>query len=304
MLTSRFNVKQWDSDEAVPYEELLKNVPGIDALYCLLTDRISSEVLEAAGPSLKALTTMSVGYEHIDLDACKRLGIKVGNTPDVSTETVAELTVALLLATSRRIVEGVHAVKAGEWSTWKPMWLCGQGINNHTVGIVGMGRIGYAVAVRIKAFGPKSIVYSDVCENKFATKIGAKFVSLDELLTSSDFVISICPYNEHTAGLFSKATFAKMKRSAVFVNAGRGGVVNQDDLYDALVAGEIVAAGLDVTEPEPLPTNDKLLTLPNCVILPHIGSATIETRTHMAEIAVRNIVSVLDGQAMPCPVEF
>ncbi|XP_038625822.1 glyoxylate reductase/hydroxypyruvate reductase-like [Tachyglossus aculeatus] len=293
-------IEQWDSDEPVPRSELLKKVVGVQALYCLLTEKIDEEILKAAGPSLKVVSTMSVGYDHLSLDELKKRGIRVGYTPDVLTEAVAELTVALLLATSRRLIEAVDEAKNGGWGTWKPLWMCGYGLTQSTVGILGLGRIGTAIAERLKPFGVKKFLYTDVAPRaELAAKIPAEFVSLDELAKQSDFIAVCCALTPETQGICGKNLFSKMKNSAVFINTSRGGVVNQDDLYQALVKGQIAAAGLDVTVPEPLPTNHPLFTLKNCVILPHIASATMETRNAMAALAANNLLAGLKGEAMP-----
>ncbi|XP_028910440.1 glyoxylate reductase/hydroxypyruvate reductase isoform X2 [Ornithorhynchus anatinus] len=293
-------IEQWDSDDPVPRSELLKKVVGVQALYCLLTEKIDEEVLKAAGPSLKVVSTMSVGYDHLSLDELKKRGIRVGYTPDVLTEAVAELTVALLLATSRRLIEAVDEAKNGGWGTWKPLWMCGYGLTQSTVGILGLGRIGAAIAERLKPFGVKRFLYTDVAPRaELAAKIPAEFVSLDELAKQSDFIAVCCALTPETQGICGKNLFSKMKNSAVFINTSRGGVVNQDDLYQALVKGQIAAAGLDVTVPEPLPTNHPLFTLKNCIILPHIASATLETRNAMAALAADNLLAGLKGEAMP-----
>lgn len=299
ILSPHCEISQWQSDDPVPRHELLKNVSGKDALFCLLTDKIDKEVLEQAGPSLRVIGTMSVGYEHIDLEECKRRNISVGFTPDVLTNATAELTVALLLATSRRLKEGIQAVADGSWGTWKPLWLCGSGLDGSTVGIVGLGRIGLAVAKRLSPFGVSKFLYYGRTEKETAKDIGAEFVSFDSLLEKSDFVLGCCSLTEDNKELFNKTAFQKMKKTAVFINTSRGGLVNQTDLYAALSTGQIAAAGLDVTSPEPLPTDNPLLTLQNCVILPHIGSATEKARSAMSEVTARNILSCLRGQDMP-----
>lgn len=291
-----YDVAIWDSDEAIPKEELLKNVEGVNALFCMLTDKIDKEVLDAAGPQLCVVSTMSVGYEHIDLAECKKRNIRVCNTPNVSTDSVAELTVSLLLLTARRLLEGVAAVKNGEWGKWKPMWLCGIEMSQRTVGILGLGRIGYGVARRLKPFGIKQILYHDVCCVAYANDVGAKFVDFDTLAKESDIVCICCNLTPQTKHKFNKKTFEKMKKSAILVNSGRGGVVNHDDLYDALTSGEIFAAGLDVTEPEPLPADHKLVSLSNCIILPHMGSNTWDSRNEMSETASKNIIAVFNDE--------
>lgn len=191
------------------------------------------------------------------------------------------------------------AVKSGEWSTWSPLWMCGPGLAGSTVGVFGLGRIGLAVARRLQPFGVKSILYSGRAPKPYACDVGAEFVPFEQLLARSDFVIASCPLSAETSGLFNGAVFAQMKPSSIFINTSRGGVVNQDDLYEALVSGTIAAAGLDVTSPEPLPVDHRLLGLENCVVLPHIGSATVETRTEMAELTARNILAALSGDRMP-----
>ncbi|XP_076086984.1 glyoxylate reductase/hydroxypyruvate reductase-like [Mytilus galloprovincialis] len=289
------DVQFWDSDEAIPQDELLKKVQGVGALLCMLTDKIDDEVLAKAGENLRIVSTMSVGYEHIDLEACKRRGIAVTNTPNVSTDSVSELTVSLLLLVARRLYEGIRAVHVGEWGKWKPMWLCGVELTNKTVGILGLGRIGYGVAKRLKPFGIERIIYHDVCRVSYADDIGATYVDFPTLLSDSDMICICCNLTPQTKHKFNTKAFEKMKNSAVLVNSGRGGVIQHDDLYEALRTNTIAAAGLDVTEPEPLPKDHLLLTLNNCIVLPHMGSNTWESRNSMSEIAAANIISVLNG---------
>ncbi|XP_063409606.1 glyoxylate reductase/hydroxypyruvate reductase-like [Mytilus trossulus] len=289
------DVQFWDSDEAIPQEELLKRVHGVGALLCMLTDKIDEEVLAKAGENLRIVSTMSVGYEHIDLEACKRRGIAVTNTPNVSTDSVSELTVSLLLLVARRLYEGIRAVHGGEWGKWKPMWLCGVELTNKTVGILGLGRIGYGVAKRLKPFGIDRIIYHDVCRVSYADDIGATYVDFAMLLSDSDIICICCNLTPQTKHKFNTKAFEKMKNSAVLINSGRGGVIQHDDLYEALRTNTIAAAGLDVTEPEPLPKDHPLLTLNNCIVLPHMGSNTWESRNSMSEIAATNIISVLNG---------
>jgi len=198
----------------------------------------------------------------------------------------------------------VSAVKSGDWSTWSPLWMCGHGLTSTTVGIVGLGRIGFAVAQRLRPFAVSRILYTGHKQKPYAADVAAEFVSLGVLLEQSDFVIACCPLSSETKNLFNASAFSHMKRTSIFINTSRGGIVNQPDLYDALKTGMIAAAGLDVTTPEPLPVNDKLLTLDNCVILPHIGSATVETRTAMSLLTARNILSALSGKPLPCPLHI
>lgn len=297
-------VSQWDSDEPVPRAELLKGVQGAHGLLCLLSDKIDAEVLDAAGPNLKVISTLSVGFDHLALDEIKKRGIRVGYTPDVLTDATAELTVALLLATARRLPEGVEEVKSGGWSSWKPLWLCGYGLSGSTVGVIGLGRIGMAIAQRLMPFGVKRLLYSGRSAKAHAAEVNGEFVPLDTLVSESDFIVVSCALTPETQGLCDKAFFSKMKNTAVFVNSSRGAVVNQEDLYEALTTGQIAAAGLDVTTPEPLPTNHPLLTLKNCVVLPHIGSATYSTRGIMSALSARNLLGGLQGTDMPSELSF
>lgn len=247
---------------------------------------------------------MSVGYDHLDLNEIKKRQIRVGYTPDILTDATAELTVALLLATSRRLLEANSEARTGGWQAWAPFWMCGPGLGNSTVGIVGFGRIGQEVAKRLKPFNVKEIIYFNRSIRKEAEEIGARKVDLDELLTSSDFVIACCALTPETKELFNDQAFKAMKKTAVFVNTSRGAVVDQDALVRALTNGEIWGAGLDVMTPEPLPLDHPLLKLKNCVILPHIGSACIETRKLMAVLTANNILAALQDRQMPAELNF
>ncbi|XP_074850630.1 glyoxylate reductase/hydroxypyruvate reductase isoform X2 [Carettochelys insculpta] len=259
------SIQQWDSDEPIPRSELLAGVAGKHGLLCVLSDRVDKEVLDAAGPNLKIISTLSVGVDHLDLEEIKKRGIRVGYTPDILTDATAELSVALLLATCRRLLEAVEEVKNGGWTSWKPLWMCGYGLSGSTVGIIGLGRI----------------------------------VPLTKLAEKSDFVVVTCSLTPGTKGMCNKDFFSRMKKTSVFINTSRGAVVSQEDLYQALVSGQIAAAGLDVTSPEPLPTDHPLLSLKNCMILPHIGSATYATRNAMSVLAANNLLAGLKGESMP-----
>ena len=293
-------VIQWKSDDPIPRATLLAWLAaGVEGLYCLITERIDAELLDAAGGSLKVISTMSVGYDHIDVAACRARNIPIGNTPGVLTETTAELAVALLLATARRLTEATEAVKSGAWSAWKPEWMTGRDVFGSTVGIVGMGRIGAAFARRLKGFDCRLLYSGPNPKPEYAEPLGAEYVPLATLLAESDFVAMHCPLNAETKGLVNADFLRQMKPTAMLINTTRGGVVDQDALYQALRSGQIAAAGLDVTTPEPLPTDHPLLTLPNCVILPHIGSASIATRTQMALMAAENVIAGVSGQPLP-----
>ncbi|KAK2119991.1 hypothetical protein P7K49_001377 [Saguinus oedipus] len=258
-------VEQWDSDEPIPNKELERGVAGAHGLLCLLSDRVDKRLLDVAGANLKVISTLSVGVDHLALDEIKKRGIRVGYTPDVLTDATAELAVSLLLSTCRRLPEAIEEVKNGGWTSWKPLWLCGYGLTHSTVGIIGLGRIGQAIARRLKPFGVQRFLYTG-CQPRpeDAAEFQAEFVSTPELAAQSDFIVVACSLTPATEGLCNKDFFQKMKATAVFVNISRGDVVNQDDLYQALASGQIAAAGLDVTTPEPLPTNHPLLTLKNC----------------------------------------
>lgn len=296
------NVRLWDSDEPIPRATLLEWVKGIDGLYCLLTERIDDELLDAAGPSLKVVSTLSVGYDHIDVPACLRRGVAVGNTPGVLTDTTADLAMALLLTTARRIPESIDAIRRGEWTTWKPEWMAGQDVYGSTVGIVGFGRIGYAVAKRLRGFDCRVLAYDPYPNPKLAEEVGAEFVDLDTIYAESDFITLHTALTDETRNFVDASVFAKMKPTAILINTSRGGVVDQDALYTALTTGEILAAGLDVTLPEPLPVDHPLLQLPNCVVLPHIASASVATRAKMAVIAAENLIAGVEGRDLPCGV--
>lgn len=296
------DVRLWDSDEPIPRDTLLEWVQGIDGLYCLLTERVNDELLDAAGPSLKVVSTLSVGFDHVDVEACKRRNIAVGNTPGVLTDTTADLAMALLLATARRIPESIDAIHRGEWTTWKPEWMAGYDLHGSTVGIVGFGRIGTTFAKRLQGFDCR-ILYHDVQPNaSVAATLHAEYVEMDTLLAESDFISIHTALTPETERLFNADAFRKMKRSAILVNTSRGGTVDHEALYQALVNGEIAAAGLDVTTPEPLPLDHPLLHLPNCVVLPHIASASYATRAKMAVLAAENVIAGVTGQPLPYPV--
>uniref|UniRef100_A0A1I8PU94 Glyoxylate reductase/hydroxypyruvate reductase n=1 Tax=Stomoxys calcitrans TaxID=35570 RepID=A0A1I8PU94_STOCA len=305
LLKKECNVTHWSEAKPVPREELLRNVQGKDALFCALTDKIDAEIIERAGPQLKCIATISVGYEHIDLNECKKRGIRVGYTPDVLTDATAELTLALILATNRRLIEANKEVYNGGWKSWAPSWMCGPGLKGSRVGLFGFGRIGQEIASRLLPFKPALITYTTRTERpEEAKRVSASYVSFDEMLGESDFIIACCALTPETKEIFNSSAFGKMKSNCIFVNISRGGVVEQTALYNALKEKRIMAAGLDVTTPEPLPLDDPLLTLNNIVILPHIGSAEINTRTEMSRITAMNILAGLKGTQMISEVQL
>lgn len=289
----------WQGQTPMSKQELLQAIPGHAGIFCALTERIDKEVLDAAGGELKVVSTISVGHEHIDVAECKRRGIRVGYTPDVLTSATAELTLALLLSTGRRLLEANKEVYNGGWRSWAPSWMCGPGVKGSVMGIVGFGRIGQAVASRLIPFLPKEIIFSNRSRKEEAAKqLKARQVEFEELLQQSDYVILCCALSPETANLIDEKALKMMKSSAILINTARGGCVDQEALYSALKSGEILAAGLDVTTPEPLPLDSPLLSLNNIVILPHIGSADIDTRIEMSRITGCNVLAGINGGEM------
>lgn len=295
-LREHVEVDMWEHEEMVmPREELLARVRDVDAVLSMLSERIDAELFEAA-PKLKVVANMAVGYNNIDVEAARARGIVVTNTPDVLTATTADLAFALLLATARRVVEASDYLRAGKWQSWYPTQLVGRDLGGATLGIFGMGRIGSAVAKRATGFDMQ-IVYHNRSHNEEAEHLyGARYVSKEELLRTADFIVILMPYSEETVGYIGEAELALMKETAVLVNVARGGIVDEAALYEALVAGGIWAAGLDVFAVEPVDLQHPLLRLPNVVALPHIGSASVETRLAMAKLAADNVVAVLAGR--------
>lgn len=277
---------------------------GVDAVYCLLTDRITAPVIAAGGDRLRLISTMSVGYNHVDVAACASAGVSLAHTPDVLTETTADTAVGLALAACRRFKEATASVADGTWGAWRPEWMCGPDVHGSTVGIIGLGRIGAAVARRLRAFNCRILYSGRRPKPDLAGPLQAEFVDVDTLLATSDIVLPLCPLSPETEGMFDRKAFGKMKRTAVFVNAARGELVVQDDLIEALKAGDIFAAGLDVTTPEPLPTDSPLVNMPNCFVLPHVGSASLATRGGMAAMAAENLVAMYEGKPIPHEVKL
>ncbi|HLV79988.1 MAG TPA: D-glycerate dehydrogenase [Chthonomonadaceae bacterium] len=294
------DVEVWPEEMPPPRETLLQKVADVDGLLCLLTDKIDAALLDAA-PGLRVVSQMAVGYDNIDVAACTARGIPVGNTPGVLTETTADLAFALLLTTARRIVEADAFTRSGKWQTWSPMLLTGQEVHHATLGIVGMGRIGYEMARRGRGF-EMPILYAGSPNPAAERDFGVRRVDLDTLLSLSDFVSLHTALTPHTTHLIGADHLARMKPTGILINTARGPVVDQVALVAALQAGQIAGAGLDVYEVEPLPPDDPLLRLDNVILLPHIGSASIATRTKMAVLAAENLVAGLEGRPLPHPV--
>jgi glyoxylate reductase len=288
----------WEGELPPPRDVLLREVAEVEGLLCLLTDRIDEELLDAA-PKLKVVSQMAVGVDNIDVAACTRRGIPVGNTPGVLTETTADLAWALLMATARRIVEAEAYTRSGAWKTWEPMGLLGRDVHDATLGIIGMGPIGTAVAWRARGFGMRTLYYSRHRKLELEAELGLDYRPMDEVLRDSDFVSLHCALTPETRHLIGARELALMKPTAILINTTRGPVVDQVALADALREGKIAAAGLDVFEKEPVPLDDPILHLPNVVALPHIGSASVATRGRMAKMASDNLLAALSGQRPP-----
>jgi glyoxylate reductase len=289
------DVDQWTDELPPPYDELVRRAAHADAIICLLTDRIDAALLDAA-PSLRAIANVAVGYDNIDVAAATAGRIPVGNTPGVLTETTADLAFALILACARRIVEAERFVRDDRWRTWDPGLLLGYDVHDATIGIVGYGKIGQAVARRAAGFDMR-VLYT----NRSAAPDGAigERVDLDTLLPTSDFVTLHVPMSPETAQMIGERELRLMQRTAFIINTARGGVIDQSALVRALEEGVIAGAGLDVAEVEPIPAGDALLRAPNVTLLPHIGSASHATRERMAAIAVDNCLAALRGDRMP-----
>lgn len=298
MLAEVADVHVWRDAFPPPQDELRRQASTADALLTMLTEQIDAELLDAA-PSLRIVANMAVGYDNIDVEAATAQGVAVTNTPGVLTETTADLTVALMLAAARRVVEGDAVVRSGGWKTWHPSFLLGQDVHGATLGIIGLGAIGQAVARRARAFDMKLLYYSRSRKPEAEAELGIVYRPLDGLLREADFISLHCPLTPATRGLIGERAFALMKPTAILINTARGPIVDQRALYEALRTGQIAHAALDVMEVEPIPPDDPLLTLRNLTVTPHIGSATVGTRARMAELAAENIIAFFRGERPP-----
>jgi glyoxylate reductase len=301
-LRAEHEVDAWSGPESIGREELLRRVAGADAVVSLLTERIDAELLDAAGPQLKVVANVAVGYDNIDVPACTERGIVAANTPGVLTEATADIALGLILAATRRLGEGERLIRSGQAWKWGMFFLLGSSLQGKTLGVVGMGGIGQATARRAKAFGME-IVYQSRSEidPSIAAELGARRVELNELLAISDVVSLHCPYGPATHHLIGAKELASMKSSAYLVNTARGPIVDEAALASALRDGQIAGAGLDVFENEPT-VHPGLLELENVVLVPHLGSATVETRTAMAMLAADNALAVLSNERPPAPI--
>lgn len=299
LLRTECDVDVWPGDLPPPADEFRARSRHCAGVLTMLTDKVDAAFL-AACPELKVVSNYAVGLNNIDVPACRARGVAVGNTPGVLTSATADIAVTLLLAAARRLTECVADAKAGKWATWEPLAYLGCDLEGKTVGVVGMGRIGLATATRLHGGWDMRVLYTSRTPKPDADQqLGATRVSFERLLAESDFVTVHADLNDSSRGLFDAAAFARMKPGAVFVNTSRGQVVDQAALAAALRSGKLFAAGLDVTDPEPLPADHELYALANCVIAPHVASATAPTRRTMAEMAARNVLAGVRGEALP-----
>ena len=293
----------WPGELPPPREVVLDRVKGVDGILSLLTTKMDAAVMDAAGPQLKVISNYAVGFDNIDIPEATRRGIPVGNTPGVLTDTTADFAFTLLMAAARRVVEGDKYTRAGKWKTWGPKLLLGVDIHKATLGLVGYGRIGKAMAKRASGFDMKVLYYDPfVTENPDDAALNARYADLDTVLHQADFVSVHTPLTEETYHLISTDALAKMKSTAILINSARGPIVDPDALNTALRDGEIAYAALDVTEPEPIPSDSPLLALDNIIIAPHIASGSRATRNKMAEMAAANLLAGLNGEPLPTRV--
>lgn len=289
------NFALWTPDLPMTRQQFIEKSKGVEGLLCCLTETIDAELMDSIGSQLKVISSMSVGVDHIDVDAATKRKIPVGNTPGVLTDATADQAFALMLAAARRIAEAERFLRAGKWQTWIPNLLLGADVAGATLGIVGFGRIGRAVAKRAQGFDMRVLYHSPHAQPAY----GAIQVDLETLLKESDFISLHVPLKPETKHLVNAEFLSKMKPNAILVNTARGGVVDQTALYNALKSNQIFAAALDVTDPEPLPMDSPLLELENCLIVPHLGSATKKTRDKMAILAAENLLAGLSGRELP-----
>jgi glyoxylate reductase len=303
LLRASAEVTIWPEDRPIPRERLLAEIAGIDGLVAMITERIDDQLLDAAGPQLKVVANVAVGYDNFDLAALTRHGVIGTNTPGVLDETTADFAFALMMAIARQVPQSADYVKAGRWTAWNPTIFVGQDLHHTTLGIVGLGRIGREFAKRARGFDMRLLYHN---RHRLPAEVereqGVEYRPLDDLLAEADYVSLHVDLNETTRKLIDAARLAKMKPTAYLINAARGPIVDTEALYQALRDGTIAGAALDVTDPEPIPADHPLLGLPNCLVCPHIGSATGRTRLNMALAAVENVVSVLTGRPPLAPV--
>jgi glyoxylate reductase len=303
LLRDQGAVTVWE-DELPPSPEQLDALLGdADGALTLLTDRIDGAVLDRH-PNLKVVSNFAVGYDNIDAGAATERGVLVCNTPDVLTAATADHTWTLLMSAARRIPESIEYVREGKWRTWGPLLLLGREISGSTLGIIGLGRIGKEVARRASGFGMRVLAYDEYQDAEFAAKNNVEYTDMDSVLREADFLTLHVALTSETRHLIGSDEFAKMKPTAILINAARGPVVDTDALVAALQSGEILAAALDVTDPEPLPADHPLVSMDNCIVVPHTASATVQTRDAMATLAARNLIAGLQGEKPPASVNY
>ncbi len=289
----------WEGELPPSHDVLLERARECDGILSLLTDRIDGAFLDSC-PQVRVVSNFAVGFDNIDVPAATARGVLVGNTPGVLTETTADCAFALLMAAARRIPEGVAYVRAGEWHTWGPLLLLGRDVHHATLGLIGLGRIGAEVAKRARGFDMR-VLYTDVNRREdLERQLGLEYVSLADLLPQADFLSIHTPLTAETRGLLGRDAFRQMKPTAIVINTARGPIIDTPALVEALQAGVIGGAALDVADPEPLPPDHPLVQMPQCIVVPHIASASEQTRTAMAEIAARNLLAGLKGERLPC----
>lgn len=301
-LKKDFEVVVWDEDDTpMPRQKFLEETKDAHGVMTMLSDQVDEEMLGGA-QNLKVVANLAVGYDNIDLEAAKSHGVIITNTPDVLTETTAELAFTLMLTSARRVLEANRELMAGDWSGWSPYHMAGTDVFGKTVGIFGMGSIGAAFARRLSGFRTK-IIYHNRSRSEAADELGAELVSFEELMAESDFVLCAAPLTEETKHRFDREAFDKMKRSAFFINIGRGAHVVEEDLAEAVRNGDIKGAALDVFENEPISDGHPFTAIPNMTLLPHIGSASVDTRNNMMNLCVNNIMEVMNGGEPITPVK-
>ena len=301
-LQKHYEVEVWPEEEPIPRERLMSKIQNVSGLVCMLSDKIDEALMDKA-TKMKVIANYAVGFDNIDVMYASKKGIKVGNTPGVLTETTADLAFSLLMAVSRRITEAAEYVLAGKWHTWGPRLLLGYDVWGSTLGVIGFGRIGQAMARRGLGFGMKVLYHSRAPKPDVEEAMDVEYASLDEIYSRSDFISLHTNLNDSSRGLIDKRALNQMKSNCIVINTARGPVINTDDLIDALETGKIAGAGLDVTDPEPIPTDSKLLKLNNCIVVPHIGSASYATRSKMSVMVAENVIAGLSGESLPFEVK-
>ncbi len=298
MLQDACHVRLWEGSLPPPKDVILREIADCEGLLCLITDPIDAEVV-TAGERLRVISQFAVGVDNIDLKAATARGIPVGHTPGVLTDATADMAFALLMAAARRIPEGIETVRSGKWHTWEPLGLLGSRVWGATLGIVGLGRIGTAVARRARGFAMRVLYHDQDHKPDLEAELGIEYAEMNDLLTQSDFVSLHCPLLPETHHLIDEQALRRIKPTAILINTARGPVVDAEALVRALQQGWIAGAALDVTDPEPIPPDHPLLTLPNCIVVPHIASGTVAARERMAVMAAENLLAGLEGNRLP-----